>query len=97
MTEDLDKQMQDISKKLQERDQAARKQAEQEWRKEMERDTAGHMLKMFGYVQAQLASFQAQIDATNPLAPLIRTIDAVVARLTDINVRLERIEKGEKA
>lgn len=94
--EDLDKQIQEISKKLQERDEMTRKEAEKEWRKAMEHDTAGHMLGVFQLAQAQLANIQAQIDATNPLAPVIRGIAALDARVATIEaVFLAEIKKKE--
>jgi len=85
--EKLEEQIKKISEQLQKRDEEERKKAEQKWREEMDRDTAGTTLKMFGLLSMQVANLQSQIDATNPLAPAIRAI-------AELGVRVANIEKA---
>jgi len=79
--EKLERQVKEITEKLRARDEAERKNAEQEWRKAMERDTAGHTLKMSQYFEARLTDLQAQLDASNPIVAMMR---GMAARLTAI-------------
>ena len=93
--EKLDQQVKELSEKLRKRDEAGRKKAEQDWRKAMERDTAGTTLGMFQLHQAQIASLQGQIDAVNPLAPVIRAITEIGTRLAALEAEVQKIVKGE--
>lgn len=96
--ERLERQVKEITEKLHVRDEAERKKAEQEWRKAMDRDTAGHMLKMFQYAEARFADLQAQFDASNPIVAMLRGLNA---RLTAIENAIsaapfDRIKKPEE-
>jgi len=73
--------MEAISRELRRRDEEALKRAEREWRQAMERDTAGHVFRMFQYVEARLADLQAQLDASNPVLPALRDLDARLAAI----------------
>ena len=84
--EKLEQQIKEINEKLRARDEAEAKKIEQEWRKATEQDTAGHTFKIFQLQQAQIANLQAQIDTSNPLAPVLRGI-------ADLNARLAAIER----
>lgn len=79
--EKLERQVKEITEKLRVRDEADRKKAEQEWRKAMERDTAGHTLKMSQYFEARLTDLQAQIDASNPIMAMTRGLNARLAAI----------------
>jgi len=96
MTESLAEQIKTIQEKLKERDDAALKQAEKEFRATMEKDTAGTVLGIFRGIQVQLASIQAQLDASNPLVPLMRAFNATTAKLTEIDARLTKLEATPK-
>lgn len=92
--ESLERQVRETTARLQERDEAEAKRMEGEWRKAMERDTAGHVFGMFRLLQAQIASLQAQLDAANPLAAVMRTVADLNARLTAIETALAARGKG---
>jgi len=95
--ETLERQMENITKKLQERDEAERKKIEQEWRKAMERDTAGHLLGIFQFIQTQIANLQAQIDATSPIASLVRGIAELNMRLVALETAIKKMEEQSGA
>lgn len=93
--DDLDKKVKEIVEAQKERDEEARKKAEKEFRETMRKDTAGTVLSMFQGTQAQIANLQAQIDATNPLAPVMRAINAMAAKMGEIDQRLAVLEKQQ--
>ena len=101
MPEDLKKQVEEISKKLKERDEAAIKESEKGFRAAMTKDTAGTVLGLFQRVQAQIAALDAQLVATNPLVSVLRGMDALGMKLVEIDGRLAeiyaRLAAAEKA
>jgi hypothetical protein len=96
MPEDLKKQVEEISRKLKEQDEAAIKEGEKEFRAEMTKDTAGTVIRLFSRVQAQLAVLDAQLVATNPLVSVLRGMDTLGMRLAEIEERLAAVEKKLK-
>jgi len=94
--DDFEEQIKKISEKMQKRDEEERKKAEQEWRKEMDRDTAGTTLKMFGLLSMQIANLWSQIDATNPLAPVARAVAELGVRMTNIEQAILAASKEGK-
>lgn len=95
--EELDKQMQEMTTKLQKRDANELKKAEKDWRESMGKDTAGHTLNMFRVMQSQIADLQAQIDATNPLAPVLRSLGEQAAALGELMAWRAKTEGGADA
>jgi hypothetical protein len=95
--EELDKQIQEVSEKLKKRDDADQKKAEKEFRAKMAKDTAGHVMDSFRVVAAQLQDLQTQIDATNPMAPIIRVVGELSVKLTEIEARVVALESGKNA
>jgi len=94
--DDFEEQIKKISEKMQKRDEEERKKAEQEWRKEMDRDTAGTTLKMFGLLSMQIANLQSQIDTMNPLAPVARAVAELGVRMTNIEQAILAASKEGK-
>lgn len=86
--ENLKKQVEEISAKLKERDEAAIKESEKEFRAAIQKDTAGTILGLFSRMQAQLAVMDAQQVATNPLISVMRGLNALGARLESIDAHL---------
>lgn len=91
--EDLDAQMKDISEKLRERDEMAAKEAEKAWREAMSKDTALTVMQALQSIQLQMAGLRAELEAANSLVSVLRTINAVVAKITEMNGRLATLEK----
>lgn len=97
--EKLEQQAKDVAEKLKKRDELERKKGEAEFRKAMDKDTAGTVMGMFQLQQTQLAGLQAQIDATNPLAPLMREVANIGARLAALEAAVfakSRKEVGQE-
>lgn len=92
--EKLEKEIKDVAERLKKRDEEGRKKGEQEFRRAMDKDTAGTVLGMFQMVNAQIANLQAQIDATNPLAPVLRGLAEIGARVANIEVAVFAKPKG---
>lgn len=92
--EELDKEMAEITEKLKKRDAADQKKSEKEFRDAMAKDTAGHMMAAFRAVAEQLNDLQSQIDASNPMAPVIRAIGELSVKLTETEQRLTTLESG---
>lgn len=86
--EKLDQQIKDVAEKMKKRDELERKKGEQEFRKAMDKDTAGTVMRMFQLQQTQIAGMQAQIDATNPLAPLMREVANLGARIATLEATI---------
>ena len=85
--EKLEQEMKDMTEKLRARDEVERKKAEKEFRAAMQKDTAGTVLTMFQGIQTQIALQGQIIDATNPLAPLMRAISNIEARLAMLETK----------
>ncbi len=97
MPDVLEQEIKDVAGKLKKRDELERKKGEQEFRKAMSKDTAGTVMGMFQLLQAQIASLQAQLDATNPLAPLMRGLAEVGTRVANIEaVLFAKVKEEEK-
>jgi len=96
--EKLEQEMKVLYEKLKKRDEAERKRAEQEFRAAMGKDTAGTVLGLFQLTQTQIAGLQGQIDATNPLVPMMRGMAEIGARLSAIEAAFARAaEKAKEA
>jgi signal transduction histidine kinase len=91
----LDQQMKELAEKVRQRDETERKKIEQEWRKGMEKDTAGTTFKMFQSQQAQIGNLQAQLDAAYPLGPVIRALNEIGARLITLETAVFVRQKKE--
>lgn len=93
--EKLEQEMKELTEKLRDRDEAERKKAVKEFRTAMGKDTAGTVLSMFQSIQAQIALQGQIIDATNPLAPVMRAISNIEARLTALEAAFVEIRKAK--
>lgn len=87
----------DLAREREPQIEAERKKAEREFRKACEKDTAGKLMEIAALNRTQFESIQTQIDTIYPLGALARTVDAVVAKITEIDNRLSRLEKRPKA
>lgn len=96
MVDNLEAQVKEITEKFRARDEAERKKAEQEWRKAMDRDTAGHTLKMFQYAEARFADLQAQLDASNPLLAMMRALNTRLLAIENVIAAVGK-KAGERA
>jgi len=95
--EKLEREMKEMTEKLRARDEAERKKAEKEFRAAMQKDTAGTVLSIFQSIQAQIALQGQIIDATNPLATLMRAISNIEARQAALEAALVESKKASGA
>ena len=72
---------------------AEQKKTEQEFRKACEKDTAGTLLNLSMFTKTQFDAIQSQLDTIYPVGALARTVDAVVAKITEIDRRLSVLEQ----
>lgn len=93
--EKLEQEMKAMTEKLRARDEVERKKAEKEFRAAMQKDTAGTVLAMFQNLQAQIALQGQVIDATNPLAPIMRAISNIEARQAALEAVLVESKKAK--
>lgn len=87
----------DIAREREPQIEAERKKAEREFRAKCSKDTAGALIEFLALNRTQVESLQAQIDTIYPIGALARTVDAVVAKVTDIDRRLAALEKRLEA
>lgn len=90
---DLDKQVEEITAKLREKDESERKKAEQEWRASMQKDTAGHTLEAFRMQQSQIAELSTMIEITSPLVVVHRVLRNVAVRLDALEKKVVELDK----
>lgn len=95
--EELETQIQEMNDKLKKRDDTEQKKIEKEFRAKMAKDTAGHVMESLRAVALQLTDLQAQIDATNPMAPIIRAVGELSVKLTELEARIVALESGKNA
>lgn len=73
--------------------EAERKKNERDFRAKCQKDTAGVLIEFLALNRTQFESLQTQIDTIYPIGALARTVDAVVAKVAEIDRRLAALEK----
>lgn len=94
MVDELETKMKQVSEEIEKRNRQDAKKAEEEFRKLCERDTAGTLMKALQNIQAGQIALQQQIDL-DPLVPLARTVNVLVAKVQEIDRRLLVLEHGK--
>ncbi len=60
----------------------------------MEKDTAGHVLQAFRYVESRIDELDSLLVNVNPLAGVVKSIVALVEKMNDLTARVEALEGG---
>jgi BMFP domain-containing protein YqiC len=83
----LEQRIKRVNEELRERGKLAFKKAEQAFREEMERDTAGTVFRELNLLRAEIANTDALLVAANPMAALARRIANIEARLMALEAK----------
>ncbi len=72
------------------------KKAEADWRKEMEKDGAGHLLGVFREISGQIGNLQEQIDTYHPEEQMNRVLGLLTIQVNEIQNQLKALDNKSK-